>query len=1267
MPANPTPFEARQPDGKSVRLHIRGDEWFHWYEDTDGHTVVIDNGRYAYGQLDKDNRLIATPFTVGVDNPEVAGLKKRTLPPVETRRSLRPSLLSGSSESSAVPAAVPPSGTVKNLVVLCKFSDHTLGVHTRDPCDYDILFNQVGGDPTLAPTGSVKDLYIENSYNTMTLQSTVTVWVTLPSTEAYYADGEDGTGAYPRNAQKMVEDALDLVDPLVDFSEFDSDLDGYIDAIDIIHSGYGAETGGGGGNWIWSHRWSLWALPGGRWTSDDRNANNVRVKVYDYHTEPALWGTSGTNIVRFGVIAHETGHFFGLPDLYDTDGSGEGVGSWCMMANSWGFDYTQLHPPHFSAWSKIQLGWVTPTVINTPGPYTINQVETNPQVYRIDYGYPSSEYLLIENRQPVGIESAMPQGGLCIYHIDDLAGYNIEGYPGQAGWPDNGNHYRVSLLQADGDYDLEKNNNRGDGYDVYHAADISQIDTGPGNHPNTDAYQSGNIIITDNTLHSISAAGASMSFVYDNVPVPDPPVAQNGSASTQTNTFVSISLMATDDDLPNPPGVLNYIITSLPSHGSLSDPCAADINSVPYMLLDNGNQVIYTPDPEYTDTDSFQFKANDSGVPPNGGDSNVATISINIFSSLYFANMDTNPGWTLDSQWQWGAPTGAGGQYGEPDPTAGYTGTKVVGYNLSGDYANSISSTRLATTPAINCTNYTSVTLTFYRWLNVERSTYDHAYIEVSNDGTNWTTIWENPDSHIEDSSWTLQTFDISAIADNQPTVYIRWGMGTTDSSWQYSGWNIDDVEITGDIIIIPQHTLSISSTSGGHTEPNEGDHQFSNGTAVDINAIADAGYHFVNWTGSGVTAGKVANPDVNTTTITMDGDYNVTANFAIDTFTLDYAAGPGGSLTGDIAQVVDYNSTGTSVTAVPDIGYHFIDWSDASIDNPRTDSNVTVDVNVTANFAIDEMAIYGYITEPDANIPVDGVFIDANNGDDSEVTDANGYYQVTVDYGWSGTIEPNKIGHTFEPNGILYTNVTADQNDNYIAILDTFIISGYTVDSEMLTPLESVLLSPDNDGGPFTRKHYGGSDTTDVNGYYEVLVDYNWSGKVVPSKYAYAFEPNSIDYNNVTEDILDDQNYAGTLLTYTITGYIKNSCDVSIADVLVDANNGGGSDITDANGFYEVWVDYNWFGTVTPSKIHYTFDPNNKAYTNVIDDLIDQDYDANCIYDLDCDGSIGFGDVAVISENWLNGPNLPGDFYKDEDDIVNFLDFIDFANAWGD
>ena len=159
--------------------------------------------------------------------------------------------------------------------------------------------------------------------------------------------------------------------------------------------------------------------------------------------------------------------------------------------------------------------------------------------------------------------------------------------------------------------------------------------------------------------------------------------------------------------------------------------------------------------------------------------------------------MSADPGWTFDGLWQRGTPTGDGGARGNPDPTSGYTGSNVAGYNLAGDYDKSVSSTEWATTQAIDCTGVTDATFSFYRWLNVDSFGKDDAVIEVSTDGLVWTRIWQNT-ARITDSSWTLQTFDISAIVDNQPTVYIRWGMGPTNNNQNYSGWNIDDVELTG-------------------------------------------------------------------------------------------------------------------------------------------------------------------------------------------------------------------------------------------------------------------------------------------------------------------------------------------------------------------------------------------------------------------------------------------------------------------------------------
>jgi hypothetical protein len=155
--------------------------------------------------------------------------------------------------------------------------------------------------------------------------------------------------------------------------------------------------------------------------------------------------------------------------------------------------------------------------------------------------------------------------------------------------------------------------------------------------------------------------------------------------------------------------------------------------------------------------------------------------------------MESDPGWTTEGLWAFGPPAGNGGSKGSPDPTTGYTGSKVYGYNLDGDYGTYLPETHLTTTQ-IDCSSLAETTLKFWRWLGVEAA-FDHAYVRISTDGTNWDTIWQNT-GEVADSAWTYQEMNISSFADGQSTVYLRWTMGTTDGSGQYCGWNIDDVEI---------------------------------------------------------------------------------------------------------------------------------------------------------------------------------------------------------------------------------------------------------------------------------------------------------------------------------------------------------------------------------------------------------------------------------------------------------------------------------------
>jgi hypothetical protein len=194
----------------------------------------------------------------------------------------------------------------------------------------------------------------------------------------------------------------------------------------------------------------------------------------------------------------------------------------------------------------------------------------------------------------------------------------------------------------------------------------------------------------------------------------------------------------------------------------------------------------------------FQVEATDQVGNTTTDNNGGACYQFVTPGALYAWNMDTDPGWTISGgQWAWGRPTGGGGAYGNPDPTSGYTGTNVYGYNLDGDYANNIPEYHLTTT-AINCSSITHISLKFWRWLGVDRNTRDHAYVRISTDGSTWTTVWENPSTATTDAAWNQQSYDISSIADGQATVYVRWTMGTTNSTRTYCGWNIDDVEIWG-------------------------------------------------------------------------------------------------------------------------------------------------------------------------------------------------------------------------------------------------------------------------------------------------------------------------------------------------------------------------------------------------------------------------------------------------------------------------------------
>ncbi len=193
-------------------------------------------------------------------------------------------------------------------------------------------------------------------------------------------------------------------------------------------------------------------------------------------------------------------------------------------------------------------------------------------------------------------------------------------------------------------------------------------------------------------------------------------------------------------------------------------------------------------------------------------------ITTSTFARRYTWPMDDDPGWSTESQWAWGEPQGMDG-----DPSAGFTGSNVYGYNLAGDYTNDMTETNLTSLP-VNCANFSSVEIRFMRWLGVESASYDHATFQVSPDNAVWTTIWDHNGESFTDPDWQAMTYDISGVADGEPTVYLRWVMGTTDTSVTYCGWNIDDVEIwaeANELKPVLSHTSHLIDDSAGNSDGN--------------------------------------------------------------------------------------------------------------------------------------------------------------------------------------------------------------------------------------------------------------------------------------------------------------------------------------------------------------------------------------------------------------------------------------------------------------
>ena len=347
-----------------------------------------------------------------------------------------------------------------------------------------------------APPYSVYTYYLEISGDSLRVNGAVTDWTRAAQNDTYYEGSSKGLGGDARVGE-LIEEMVAAHDAALDYGQFDNDGpdgvpnsgddDGFVDAIVLLHP----EVDGACGNVyplaasnIWAHRWvySAWVpqppqqdstLP----TADPAAGGGV-IRVNNYIIQGGQGGDDGCTPDEAqapGLIAHETGHLLGLPDLYNIFFTTEGIGHWGLMGSG---NWNKAHrPAHMSAWSRAQLGWVSEVLLGTDTTIDIQPVELSDTVYIVPIPG-TSEYFLLENRQRIGSDSLLHERGLLVWHVDSTLA-RLRLFPNTVNSADP---EAVRLIQADGLDHLGGNANRGDAGDPFPGSTSSvrfSFDTDP--------------------------------------------------------------------------------------------------------------------------------------------------------------------------------------------------------------------------------------------------------------------------------------------------------------------------------------------------------------------------------------------------------------------------------------------------------------------------------------------------------------------------------------------------------------------------------------------------------------------------------------------------------------------------------------------------------------------------------------------------------------------------------------------------------------------
>ena len=462
-----------QPDGSTIQVRQVGDEFYHYMVNEAGQRIKQNADGYY---------VVAGE----VPSPEVAKARHAA---AMARKHIRRAPKAVGTEPNLAP---------KGVVILVNFKDDAMqSSHTQ--AVFDELCNSTNctvNKYNKTNYGSAAQYFADQSNGSYRPQFDVYGPVTLSRNVEYYGTDKPGEDkGDDQHATDAVVEACILANQQysgLNFADYDSDGDSYVDFVYVIYAGKG-QADGGEATTIWPHNWEIEsAISSGYCTYTKAQCQIDGKKLNNYAMSGEL---SGSSLSGIGTLCHEFGHVMGLPDLYDTDygdnyDNGITPGDWNIMDGG-SYNGGGHCPPNYDPWQKYFFGWVTPVNLATEGK-NITLLPNGTEGYQ-SYQINSANKLqtattagvnyYIENRQKQGWDAFIPTSGMLVWKINFNSSAWTNNEPNNtAGSP------RYTIVPADG-----KTEDYGAAGDTYPTS-TERSYTPISGHEITDITKSGNNI-----------------------------------------------------------------------------------------------------------------------------------------------------------------------------------------------------------------------------------------------------------------------------------------------------------------------------------------------------------------------------------------------------------------------------------------------------------------------------------------------------------------------------------------------------------------------------------------------------------------------------------------------------------------------------------------------------------------------------------------------------------------------------------------------------